>query len=156
MYPRILVPVDGSEASRCGLAEAIRLAAPERSTLVLLHVVDLPPASPHGTDGVGREQLMALLARRARETLDSAVDQAAAHIALRYVEGGRVADRYPANPNGSPDGIAGVTSRDGRATILMPHPERTLRSANFSWAPREWPEDSPWLRMFRNARAWLA
>lgn len=78
MYPRILVPVDGSEASRCGLAEAIRLAAPERSTLVLLHVVDLPPASPHGTDGVGREQLMALLARRARETLDSAVDQARA------------------------------------------------------------------------------
>jgi phosphoribosylformylglycinamidine synthase len=68
---------------------------------------------------------------------------------------GRVADAYPANPNGSPGGIAGVASRDGRATLLMPHPERTLRSANFSWAPPDWPEDSPWLRMFRNARAWV-
>ena len=46
--------------------------------------------------------------------------------------------RYPANPNGSPDAIAGLTSRDGRATILMPHPERTLRAANYSWAPRDW------------------
>jgi hypothetical protein len=59
------------------------------------------------------------------------------------------------NPNGWPDGIAGLTSRDGRATILMPHPERTLRSANFSWAPKDWAEDSPWLRMFRNARVWV-
>jgi phosphoribosylformylglycinamidine synthase len=48
-----------------------------------------------------------------------------------------------------------VTSSDGRATILMPHPERTLRVANYSWAPREWEADSPWLRMFRNARAWV-
>ena len=56
--------------------------------------------------------------------------------------------------NGVP-GVAGVSSRDGRATILMPHPERTLRSANFSWAPRDWPEPSPWQRMFRNARVWL-
>ncbi|HSM10838.1 MAG TPA: phosphoribosylformylglycinamidine synthase subunit PurQ, partial [Lysobacter sp.] len=65
---------------------------------------------------------------------------------------GAVASAYPANPNGSPDGITGLTSDDGRVTILMPHPERTLRNANFSWAPREWGEDSPWLRMFRNAR----
>ena len=76
-------------------------------------------------------------------------------MSVRYVEGGQVANHYPANPNGSPDGIAGVTSRDGRATILMPHPERTLRRANFSWAPADWPEDSPWQRMFRNARVWL-
>jgi len=67
-----------------------------------------------------------------------------------------VATRYPANPNGSPDGITGLTSDDGRVTILMPHPERTLRTANLSWAPREWGEDSPWLRMFRNARVWVA
>jgi phosphoribosylformylglycinamidine synthase len=59
---------------------------------------------------------------------------------------------YPANPNGSPDAIAGLTTTDGRVTILMPHPERTLRSANYSWAPRDWADDSPWMRIFRNAR----
>ena len=75
---------------------------------------------------------------------------------MRYVDGeGRTASAYPANPNGSPDAIAGLTSSDGRATILMPHPERTLRVANYSWAPREWSGDAPWLRMFRNARAWV-
>ena len=90
-----------------------------------------------------------------RAVFADAIDQAAVDVAARYVEGGRIADRYPANPNGSPDGIAGVASRDGRATLLMPHPERTLRSANFSWAPADWPEDSPWQRMFRNARVWI-
>jgi len=83
-------------------------------------------------------------------------DQSNALVSLRYVDGdGRRADTYPANPNGSPDAIAGLTSRDGRATILMPHPERTLRTANYSWAPRDWPDDGPWLRMFRNARKWV-
>ncbi|HEY5971796.1 MAG TPA: phosphoribosylformylglycinamidine synthase subunit PurQ, partial [Pseudoxanthomonas sp.] len=91
-----------------------------------------------------------------RAEFDSASDQAAAHVGLRYVDGeGRVATQYPLNPNGSPDGIAGLTSEDGHSTILMPHPERTLRSANLSWRPSGWPEDSPWLRMFRNARAWV-
>ncbi|ALN65150.1 phosphoribosylformylglycinamidine synthase [Lysobacter antibioticus] len=86
----------------------------------------------------------------------SNLDQSAANVSLRYIDGdGRVADRYPLNPNGSPDGIAGLTSNDGRATILMPHPERTLRNANFSWSPRDWSGDSPWLRMFRNARVWV-
>ena len=74
-------------------------------------------------------------------------------MALRYVDGDGVpALAYPANPNGSEDAIAGLTSSDGRATILMPHPERTLRTANLSWAPAGWPDDSPWMRMFRNAR----
>ncbi|WP_408952637.1 phosphoribosylformylglycinamidine synthase [Lysobacter sp. Hz 25] len=86
----------------------------------------------------------------------SNLDQTAANVSLRYIDGdGRIADRYPLNPNGSPDGIAGLTSNDGRATILMPHPERTLRNANFSWSPRDWSGDSPWLRMFRNARVWV-
>ncbi|CAN7215318.1 phosphoribosylformylglycinamidine synthase [Pseudoxanthomonas sp. LjRoot168] len=84
------------------------------------------------------------------------VDQAAARVALRYVDGdGAIATTYPLNPNGSPDGITGLTSDDGRATILMPHPERTPRSANHSWHPAGWPDDSPWLRMFRNARVWV-
>jgi phosphoribosylformylglycinamidine synthase len=76
---------------------------------------------------------------------------------LRYVDHyGRVATAYPANPNGSPDGIAGLTSADGRVTIAMPHPERVFRTVQHSWRPDGWGEDSPWLRLFRNARAWVA
>ncbi|HUG98594.1 MAG TPA: phosphoribosylformylglycinamidine synthase [Gammaproteobacteria bacterium] len=75
---------------------------------------------------------------------------------LRYLDNhGRVASRYPANPNGSPDGIAGLTSADGRVTIVMPHPDRVFRSVQHSWRPRSWGEDSPWMRLFRNARAWV-
>jgi phosphoribosylformylglycinamidine synthase len=86
----------------------------------------------------------------------NAVDLAAARVALRYVAGdGSPAAEYPANPNGSEGAIAGLCNDDGRVTILMPHPERTLRTANLSWAPRDWPADSPWLRMFRNARSWV-
>jgi phosphoribosylformylglycinamidine synthase len=75
---------------------------------------------------------------------------------LRYLDHrGRVATAYPANPNGSPDGIAGVISTDGRVTLAMPHPERVFRSVQQSWRPDHWGEDSPWMRLFRNARAWL-
>lgn len=74
-------------------------------------------------------------------------------VGLRYVENdGQVASRYPANPNGSPDGITALCSRDGRVTIMMPHPERVVRTLQLSWAPPEWGEDSPWLRLFANAR----
>jgi phosphoribosylformylglycinamidine synthase len=77
-------------------------------------------------------------------------------VALRYVDGcGAVATSYPANPNGSPGGITGLTSRDGRFTIMMPHPERVFRSVQFSWCPDGWGEAGPWLRLFRNARHWL-
>ena len=75
---------------------------------------------------------------------------------LRYVDHyGRIAARYPANPNGSPEGIAGLSSADGRVTIAMPHPERAFRAVQHSWRPDGWGEDSPWLRLFRNARAWV-
>ncbi|WP_129134994.1 phosphoribosylformylglycinamidine synthase [Luteimonas sp. YGD11-2] len=88
-----------------------------------------------------------------RARFDSDADAGQAVVALRYLDNtGAPAAMYPANPNGSPDAIAGLTSVDGRATILMPHPERTLRTLNFSWHPADWPDDSPWLRMFRNAR----
>ncbi len=77
-------------------------------------------------------------------------------IALRYVDNyGQVTERYPANPNGSPLGIAGVTNADGRITIMMPHPERVFRAVQNSWYPAEWQEDGAWMRMFRNARVWL-
>ncbi len=91
-----------------------------------------------------------------RAVFDSAMQQANATVALRFVDGdGQVATRYPSNPNGSSEGITGLTSEDGRATILMPHPERTLRSVNLSWHPAEWNNESPWLRIFRNARQWV-
>jgi phosphoribosylformylglycinamidine synthase len=78
-------------------------------------------------------------------------------VALRYIENsGEVAQRYPANPNGSPDGITGLTSADGRVTIMMPHPERVVRAVQHSWHPDDWREDAPWRRLFRNARRWLA
>jgi phosphoribosylformylglycinamidine synthase len=63
--------------------------------------------------------------------------------------------RYPLNPNGSPDGITGLTTSDGRFTIVMPHPERVFRTVQNSWHPEEWGEDAPWMRMFRNARKWV-
>ncbi len=85
---------------------------------------------------------------------------ARAQIALRFVEtaGGAKpagAERYPANPNGSPDGITGLTSADGRVTIMMPHPERVFRTVQHSWHPDYWHEDAPWMRLFRNARVWV-
>jgi phosphoribosylformylglycinamidine synthase len=77
--------------------------------------------------------------------------------AVRFVDNaGRVAATYPANPNGSPRGITGITSSDGRATLLMPHPERSFRTVQNSWHPDEWGEDGPWMRLFRNARVWVA
>jgi phosphoribosylformylglycinamidine synthase len=91
-----------------------------------------------------------------RAVFDDAQAQSLAHVAMRYIDhDGKVATRYPRNPNGSPDGITSVTSDDGRATILMPHPERVFRTVQMSWHPAHWGEDSPWMRMFRNARAWV-
>ncbi len=77
-------------------------------------------------------------------------------VALRYVDNNLdLATSYPANPNGSAGSIASVTSEDGRATIMMPHPERVFRAATNSWHPADWQEDGAWLRMFRNARVFV-
>ncbi|MDB3990140.1 phosphoribosylformylglycinamidine synthase subunit PurQ, partial [Pseudomonadales bacterium] len=64
--------------------------------------------------------------------------------------------QYPMNPNGSPLGISGLTNDDGRVTIMMPHPERVFRTVQNSWHPEEWQDDGPWMRMFRNARVFVA
>ncbi|HEY5929449.1 MAG TPA: phosphoribosylformylglycinamidine synthase subunit PurQ, partial [Burkholderiales bacterium] len=75
--------------------------------------------------------------------------------ALRFVDNrGRPTETYPLNPNSSPEGITGLTTKDGRFTVLMPHPERVFRTVQNSWHPAQWGEDSPWIRMFRNARRW--
>ncbi len=77
------------------------------------------------------------------------------HIALQYTDGlGEVTQQYPLNPNGSPQGIAGITTTDGRVTIMMPHPERVYRTAQMSWCPKEWKafELGGWYRLFAAAR----
>jgi phosphoribosylformylglycinamidine synthase len=93
-----------------------------------------------------------------RAEFASAAGESAASglVTLRYVDNaGRVATRYPANPNGSPGGIAGLASSDGRVAILMPHPERVFRTVQNSWHPADAGEDSGWMRIFRNARVWV-
>ncbi|AMN47526.1 phosphoribosylformylglycinamidine synthase [Steroidobacter denitrificans] len=81
-------------------------------------------------------------------------------ISMRFVDNhGQPARRYPANPNGSPGGLTGITIPDGRVTLLMPHPERVFRAVQHSWYPEEWNDhsggDSPWMQIWRNVRAWV-
>ena len=105
----------------------------------------LPIAVAHGE---GRAEF--------RDTAHLRSMQSSNQIALRYIDNyGQVTTRYPANPNGSPSGITGLTTPDGRVTIMMPHPERVTRAVTNSWRPAEWTEDGAWLRLFRNARVWV-
>jgi phosphoribosylformylglycinamidine synthase len=77
-------------------------------------------------------------------------------VTLRYVDHyGKPTTTYPLNPNGSPQGITGLTTPDGRFSIMMPHPERVFRAVQNSWYPKEWQENGAWLRMFQNARKWV-
>jgi phosphoribosylformylglycinamidine synthase len=76
--------------------------------------------------------------------------------ALRYIDNrGAATEVYPFNPNGSPEGLTAVTTPDGRFTVMMPHAERVARTVTMSWHPDGWGEDSPWARMFQNARKWV-
>jgi phosphoribosylformylglycinamidine synthase len=125
--------------------------------LVLVQVEDSPSLMLQGMAG---SRLPIVVAHGEGRALfadgDPGVAQAAGTVGMRYVDHqGAVTDRYPYNPNGSPAGIAGLCSEDGRVTIMMPHPERVFRTAQLSWAPEDWPEDSGWMRLFRNARAWV-
>ena len=126
----------------------LSLVAIEDSASVLLSGMPdsrLPIVTSHGE---GRAEFAA--------AIDLAECSRNAQVCARYVDNyGRVTTEYPANPNGSPEGIAGLCSTDGRVTILMPHPERVFRTVQHSWHPDHWNEDGPWMRMFRNARVWL-
>ena len=91
-----------------------------------------------------------------RTEFGSSAQMTKAHAALRFVDHyAQPTETYPLNPNGSENGLTGFTTDDGRATIMMPHPERIFRAVQNSWHPEEWQEDSPWMRMFRNARVWV-
>ena len=91
-----------------------------------------------------------------RDTAHQQATEQSGNIALRFVDNyGATTQSYPFNPNGSPAGISGLTSADGRATIMMPHPERVARTVNNSWHPDSWGEQGPWQRLFANARKWV-
>ena len=127
-----------------------------RSSLVRINAV----ASPWLAGMAGSVLPIAVAHGEGRAEFDAPADAAALHrdrrVALQFVDGDhRVAERYPANPNGSLDGIAGVVNANGHVLALMPHPERVFRAVNNSWRPDEWGEDGPWVRLFRNARVAL-
>jgi phosphoribosylformylglycinamidine synthase len=137
-WPRFLRNRSEQFEARLGLVEIV-----ESPSLFFANMAGsrLPIAVSHG---------------EGRAEFDVPEHAALAKVTLRFIDTqGLVATTYPANPNGSPDGITGLTSSDGRSTLLMPHPERVHRSVQMSWHPADWGEASPWLRMFRNARVWV-
>jgi len=128
--------------------------------LSLVEIPQNPSLFLHGMQGARLPIAVAHGEGRADFSRQGSLD--GVHTALHYVDHqGARTERYPFNPNGSPHGIAGVTTADGRFTALMPHPERVTRNVMLSWAPARWGaadsggDSSPWLRMFRNARVWL-
>ena len=126
--------------------------------LVSLEIEDTPSVLFNGMAGSVIPIVVAHGEGRAEFESDEAANACnqSGLVAARYVNNlHSPTEAYPLNPNGSPFGITSLTSEDGRSTILMPHPERVFRTAQFSWAPKDWGEDSPWMRFFRNARAWV-
>ncbi len=124
-------------------------------------MVELPESPSLFFGGMSGSRLPVVVSHGEGQAIfDSVEQQARARVAMRYLDNaGQPTEVYPANPNGSPAGITGVTTADGRFSIMMPHPERVFRTVQMSWHPADWDErgweDSPWLRMFRNARKWV-
>jgi phosphoribosylformylglycinamidine synthase len=108
-------------------------------------------------DGMGGSRMPIVVAHgEGRAVFADDAAFARAHVAMRYVDNrGNPTEAYPMNPNGSPGGITGLTTQDGRFTALMPHPERVFLGSQHSWHPADWGKYGPWMRMFRNARRWL-
>jgi phosphoribosylformylglycinamidine synthase len=122
--------------------------------LVMVEIPESPSIFFRGM--AGSRMPIATAHGEGRAAFEDAKDLDAAIVAMRYVDNrGRATETYPCNPSGSPRGITGVTTADGRFTVVMPHPERVFRSVQMSWAPDDAPEDSPWMQMFYNARQWV-
>ncbi|MEM1262226.1 MAG: phosphoribosylformylglycinamidine synthase [Pseudomonadota bacterium] len=122
-----------------------------------LSLVEIAPTDSWLLDGMAGQRLpVATSHAEGRATFASdaelATCQTGGVVAARYIDGyGRVTMRYPANPNGSPDGISALTAAAGRVTVIMPHPERVARAVCHSWYPPEWPDTAPWTQLFANA-----
>lgn len=128
-------------------ARLVRVRVEKSSSILMagMEGSELPIVVAHGE---GRAQFAGSDAISSVETSN--------RVSLRYVDNfGRQTQSFPANPNGSPNGITGLCNADGRINIMMPHPERVFRTVQMSWAPSDWPEDSGWMRLFRNARVWV-
>jgi phosphoribosylformylglycinamidine synthase len=116
----------------------------------------MPSPSLFFSGMAGSRMAIATAHGEGRALFDSPEARSKAIVALCFVDNrGVPTETYPLNPNGSPEGITGLTTADGRFTIVMPHPERVFRTVQQSWHPDGWGEDSPWMRMFRNARKWV-
>ena len=123
------------------------------SRLVTLEVLDSPSVLFAGM--AGSHLPVAVAHGEGRVSFPQTCSPSKASAAVRFVDNrGKPTENFPLNTNGSPGGLAGFTAAEGRVTIMMPHPERVFRSVQLSWHPRGWGEDSPWMRMFRNARVW--
>ena len=118
-------------------------------------MVEIQPSSSILLTGMAGSQMPVAVAHgEGRAEYVSANEKG--HVALRYIDHeGEVTEQFPFNPNGSEQGITGLTTDDGRFTIMMPHPERCFRAVQNSWYPEEWGEEGAWLRMFQNARKWV-
>ena len=127
----------------------LSLVSVEESPSILLREMAgarLPIAVAHGE---GRAEF-------AQGTDEDALRKAGLIVGRYLDHAGQPTQHYPENPNGSPGGLTGMTSRDGRVTVMMPHPERVWRTVQHSWSPPDWGEDAPWIRLFRNARSFVA
>ena len=123
------------------------------SRVATLEVLDSPSIFFQGM--AGSRIPVAVAHGEGRVSFPQACSPSKSHGAVRFVDNrGKPTENFPLNTNGSPGGLAGFTAAAGRVTIMMPHPERVFRSVQMSWHPEAWGEDSPWLRMFRNARVW--
>jgi phosphoribosylformylglycinamidine synthase len=122
--------------------------------LLMVEILESPSVLLKGM--AGARLPIAVAHGEGRAEFANETDREQVHVAARWVDPkGNPAVSYPFNPNGSPSAITSVTTPDGRVTILMPHPERVFRTVQHSWHPREWQEDAPWIRLFRNARAFV-
>ncbi|MEM8982836.1 MAG: phosphoribosylformylglycinamidine synthase [Pseudomonadota bacterium] len=122
-----------------------------------LSLVEIVPTDSWLLDGMAGQRLPVATSHAEGRALFAAASDVKAcadggQIAARYIDGyGRSTERYPSNPNGSPDGLCALTAADGRVTVIMPHPERVARAVCHSWYPPEWPTAAPWMQLFANA-----